>query len=90
MVNKLYSIYDVKTGVFNNPFMCRNADEAKRIVAATATADVHNMLYNFSDDYKLYCLGEFDDEHGTITADSKFVVCTVSEIVVHTQKRDDE
>ena len=44
MVNHLYSIYDSKTGVFNNPFVCRNVDEAKRIVAATATADVHNSM----------------------------------------------
>lgn len=60
MRSNLYSIYDSIAEVFNKPFLQPNDASAIRAFTESASEQVHIK------DYALYCLGEFNDNNGSI------------------------
>lgn len=68
---KVYALYDIKSKAYAIPVFLENDIIAQRSVIGTVLADRDGNLTNFQDDYELYCLGEYDDEHGTIVPPAK-------------------
>lgn len=69
MIFKIYSILDSKAGAFAPPFFLANDQVAIRSVAA-ARNDPNGLMGRFPDDFKLFCIGDFDDEIGTVVPQS--------------------
>lgn len=66
MIFKIYSILDTKAGAFAPPFFVANDQVAIRSVLA-ARNDPNGLMGRFPDDFKLFCLGDFDDEVGVLS-----------------------
>ena len=64
---KIYSVFDDKAGAFDRPFFLQNDPMAIRSFS-DAVADKTTGLSVHASDYKLYCLGEFDDVSGKLTS----------------------
>jgi hypothetical protein len=66
MISQIYGIYDVKALHYGAPFTAPNVALAKRMVGDLAT-DPNTTVGRHPADFKLYGLGFFDDEKGTLT-----------------------
>lgn len=66
MIKKLYSVKDVKSGLFNAPMMFVTKGEAIRGFTQAAN-DNGTMVGKYPEDFGLYELGEFNDESAKIT-----------------------
>ena len=66
MIKKMYSIYDQKAGVFNNPFYKTTHGEAERDFT-TAVNDEKTTLNQYPTDFDLYYLGDYNDQDGKFT-----------------------
>lgn len=64
MKKKMYTIHDELVAAHNLPFFAENDNIAIRQVR-TALATESSLSINASD-YKLYCIGEFDDSTGAV------------------------
>ena len=58
-----FSIYDEKAGIFNNPFFFATKGLATRAFS-DLVLDERSMIAQHPSDFKLYCLGEFDQVTG--------------------------
>jgi len=80
MLTSIYSIKDIKTGIYDRPFF--NAND---IVAARqfrqAVNDPATMLSKYPQDFELWNIGEIDDDGGKITQTEKKVVCSALSVV---------
>lgn len=65
MIVKLYSVFDIKAQAYASPFFCAQDGLAIRMFS-DAIADPKTNLNRHSEDYKLYCVGEFDDVAGEV------------------------
>lgn len=63
--NKFYSVFDVKSGTFNAPFLAVSDGYALRMVA-DAALDINTLLAKHPEDFALYALGEFCDTTGLL------------------------
>lgn len=63
MIQKVFSVKDVKVGGYLKPFFVRSHGEAERAFMDTVN-DPGTVLYKHPEDYQLYYLGEYDDEDG--------------------------
>lgn len=66
MTYKAYSIYDIKSAVYQNPFWALTHGSATRIVQDAAN-DVNTSLARHPADYILYCVGSFDPASGILS-----------------------
>jgi len=66
VVKKLYSVKDVKSGLFNAPLMFVTKGEAIRGFSQAAN-DKGTMVGKYPEDFALYELGEFNEESAKIT-----------------------
>jgi len=66
MSKNVYSILDVKTGIFANPFTAQNDAEATRLFNH-ASLDASLPFGMFPADFHLYLLGSFDPENGNLS-----------------------
>lgn len=64
----LYSVLDVQVKSFCPPFSAVNDAVAKRDFAYAAN-DLTTNVGRYPSDYKLYCIGSFDDEIGEVRND---------------------
>ena len=78
MIFKLFSVLDHKSGVFNKPFTEMNDSTAMRGIASCCRDESH-MFHMHPRDYSLFCVGEWDDDNGTIIPQYR-EVCKVYEI----------
>lgn len=62
-----YTIYDVKSLHYSNPFYAPTHGAAIRIVS-DAAQDPQNSLSRHPADYVLYCVGSYDDSNGIFQA----------------------
>lgn len=65
MVKKLYSVYDVKTGVYGTIMVLLTDGEALRVMSDTVNSK-DNMIANHASDFRLDCVGEFNLATGEI------------------------
>jgi len=63
MTLKVFSVFDEKGAVFSNPFYLSHNGMALRSFADLA-GDKGTIVNKHPSDYKLYCLGSFDDVTG--------------------------
>lgn len=63
---KIYSVFDVKTDMFMTPFFMSTNGQAMRAFSDLAS-DKNTTVGRHPEDYKLLCIGLFDDEQGVVT-----------------------
>lgn len=63
---KMYSVYDKKAQAWTTPIFQVNDEVAQRNIGNAANDPQHNFHMN-SEDYSLYCIGEWDDVEGQVT-----------------------
>ena len=61
----LFSVLDTKVGAYAAPFVCRTKGEAVRSFEQ-ARRDSQSMVSKYPADYRLYCVGEWDENVGII------------------------
>lgn len=66
MKHMIFSVYDKKAEAFLQPFFSQTTGTAVRAIMGTLRDEEH-IFAKFSEDYKLFALGEFDDEVGQLT-----------------------
>lgn len=67
MVLKVFSIFDIKSELFNTPFFMVTRGEAVRAFKDLVN-DRATTVGRHPDDYRLMCIGTFDNESGTFAA----------------------
>ncbi|AXH72209.1 MAG: nonstructural protein [Microviridae sp.] len=67
MVMKIFSIYDVKAELYNQPFFMPARGQALREFADLVN-DSQSRISKHPADYKLVCIGSFDDVTGEIVS----------------------
>ena len=65
MVIKIYSIYDEKAEAYSRPYYSSHHGEAIRAFQDAVT-EQGSRFGKHPADYKLYCIGEYDDNTGCI------------------------
>lgn len=65
MILRIYSVRDLKAAAFAPPFFL-NRDEVAVRTFSDAIADRTHPMSAHPEDYQLFYLGEFDDEHGAV------------------------
>lgn len=71
MIQKLYSIRDIRSKQFGIPFVAVNHDIAKRTTAITLmSVPSTHLMYAFASDYELYYLGEVMDDGRLVTPEA--------------------
>lgn len=77
---KMYSIFDVKVGAYNQPFFAVADGAAIRMFTDTVNAPVDpktgmkNGIAAHPEDYRLDRIGVFDDENGTLVSDTACLI----------------
>lgn len=80
MIKKIYSIYDTKAQMFQNPSMMLNDNMAIR-GAATIVNDLTTEYGLHPEDYTLYSIGKFDTETGDIFDVETISICPLITLV---------
>ena len=65
---KIFTIHDVKAGIYNKPFYLINEQIAER-AAIELLSDPNTDMAKYPDDYTMCYLGVFDDSKGTFELD---------------------
>ena len=96
----IYSVYDLLTRIYSQPFYQTNDDVAKRAFALTINNPEAKELYPIRDDLELWCIGYFDDKCGMIIYDQNDKMglgasypCRIvsrGEAVIQQQKKEEE
>lgn len=68
MLLKMFSMYDAKAEIFNNPFFKSTPGEAERDFRTAVNDPKSGHLHQYPEDYDLFFLGEYDDQTGKINA----------------------
>ena len=71
MIINLYSIYDLKAGVYGTIFTQLNDSVAQRTFIHLIR-DEDTTIHSSPEDYVLYCVGAFDDARGYIDNSSEY------------------
>lgn len=61
----MYAVYDVKSLTYAPPFLAATDGVAVRMLAE-AVSDIQTMVGKHPADFRLYCLGTFDDASGIV------------------------
>lgn len=64
----IYSIQDLKSSNFINYFVERNDASALRLFESSIKYGNNSLMKNYSEDFRLFKLGEVDDQTGKIDA----------------------
>ncbi len=80
MLLKMFTVYDSKTEAYMPPFYMRTTGEALRAFTETAS-DPKHTFNNHSEDYTLFCVGDFDDSNAKCNLlDTPFAVAKAIEV----------
>lgn len=75
----LFSVLDSKVGAYAAPFVCRTKGEAVRSFTE-ARKDAQSMVSKYPADYRLFCVGEWDEALGIIQPRSPELVIGADEL----------
>lgn len=75
---KLYSLHDMKMGIYLSPFVARNDVEATRQLSGSMSDPQMKAspMVLAPNDFSLVCVGAFDDEAGALVPADKPVLIT--------------
>lgn len=65
---KMFSIRDAKAENYSNPQYFRTSGEAIRALQQ-AVEDPNNQIGKYPEDFSMWLVGEFDEEHGLVVAE---------------------
>lgn len=66
MKQVMFSVFDIKAGAFGRPFFSASRGLAVRSLGDEVNrAAQDNVMYAHAEDFRLFELGNFDDESGT-------------------------
>lgn len=82
---KLYAIKDTVQGEMMNPFLLRNAEEAKRAFGQAVNSKGNHQVSIYYKDMQLFELGEYDSNTGNITSNVEFV-CSGQDVKIEDKK----
>lgn len=82
---KLYAIKDTVQGEMMNPFLLRNAEEAKRAFRQAVNSKGDHQVSIYYKDMQLFELGEYDSNTGNITSNVEFV-CSGQDVKIEDKK----
>jgi len=81
MVIQMFSVYDVKTKIFQSPFYAHNSGHAMRIMT-DAVSKPDSQFGRYPEDFLLFEVGMFDDQSGLVLgSETPQQVIAVSELV---------
>lgn len=80
MIVKAFAVYDDKASTFAQPFFCPTRGLALRSFEAAAN-DANSAVNKWPADFKLFEIGEYDDQEGELRACKPEFVCTGSDVV---------
>lgn len=81
----VYAVKDIKSQLFNNPFIQKSDGVAIRAFA-TACEDTNTDLNKYPSDFSLYHIGTYDPETGDLTQSDKKQVANASEFVASVER----
>lgn len=88
MISKMYSVYDVKSKLYQVPFHSHNDGHAIRCFTDMVRHE-KSHLSRYPEDFILFNVGSFDDESGVISPLSRPIqIIVASECVVKTQLKE--
>lgn len=87
MVLKAYAVFDNKGDVFNTPFFMATNGQALRAFADLA-ADRNTLVGRHPGDFKLVCVGQFDDQTGVMEPVAHVSLGFASEFTVVVEPED--
>lgn len=73
-MKKIFVIHDEKANVHLQPFVSDNAATASRMLEGSAQ-DKQSFLGLYPEDYSVYCIGEYDEQAGTVKPLEKREYC---------------
>lgn len=76
---KMYSVFDLKTSVFQPPFYSHNKGSAMREIQDVLRQD--NKFSRYPADFILYELGVFNDSDGLIHQDKPELISNLQDLV---------
>jgi hypothetical protein len=79
-VQKMYAVYDVKSGLYFSPHFLQSDGVAIRSFS-TACEDTQTEFNKFPEDFSLFHIGSFNTENGEIIPEQPKQICTASEFV---------
>lgn len=75
----IYTIFDTKAEIYNQPFYANNNNHAIRMVG-DALGDPNHDFAKHPEDFLLFHIGEFDQDNGTLTADDVTFVVKIEDL----------
>lgn len=75
MKRQMYSIFDKQSGMWCIPY-CQATDALGQREFSRIINEPNNVLHDNPEDFDLYYVGFFDDEHGIYESEEKRFVCT--------------
>jgi len=67
MIKSLFSIQDVKVSVFYPPVVLLNENDARRMLH-DVVSNPETIISKHPDDFRLFKVGEFDDNSGVLSS----------------------
>lgn len=77
----LYSVKDVKSGIFASPFVSENEQTASRALQTTLFTSQDSLLKMYPEDYILYQIGQFDNETGFVVPEELQRIANCCELI---------
>lgn len=79
MKRHVYTVLDCKAASYSRPLVEDSDASAVRMIASVIR-DGDNMMSRYPGDYSLWCIGEWDDQSGELTAHKPLLVRSVGDI----------
>ena len=79
---KMYSVFDKKADLFANPFVEKTDGTAVRAITDLIRQQPNSPFAQYSQDYTLYSVGEFDERSGLVAglaAEKVIELATINE-----------
>ena len=81
MIMRIFTVCDLKTGVYSHPFY--EVSNGSAVRAFTDTVRTNDHPFNrHPEDYVLYFIGEYDDTIGRIYSTEPELIVTASNVIV--------
>lgn len=81
MISKVFSVFDVKAGVYSSPVLSINEGTFCRGMQNTLQSDPQMVYNKFPEDYRVCKIGEFDDQTAEVKSCKPEIVCEMNALI---------